>query len=425
MQPEAHFLRRNRNNGARALRIAGGLLVLFVVFAVAGGLWGYRALKSVYTEVEGAGTTTIKPGERINILFLGLDGGVTASGKTTQVRSDAANTRTDTMILASVDPDSGDVSAIWIPRDTRVTIPGRNTTEKVAHAHAYGGPKLAMQAISQNLGVDVHYYVRTDFEGFAHLVDIIGGVEMNVPRDMHYDDPYQDLVIDIKAGRQLLNGQKALGFVRYRQYPNGDIGRVEAQQKFAQALVDKIFRLGIIPRLPALAKEAMNWIDTNMEPSRILSMAGLARQVQESRIRIDMLPGQAQDIREGGQTVSYWVLDKDAAKQTIDLLVRGIDRQQNAGVKVEVLDGSNRLNAAKAAASMLKDAGFDVVKVGKADRSNYQSTSIIDRNGSVDTAKSVSRVILPAAPSTKITSKVEKDPEAAVTVIIGLDFTPK
>ena len=425
MQPETHVLRRNRGNRAHGLRIVAGLLALVVVCTLAGGLWGYKVLKSVYTEVEGAGPTSIKPGERINILFLGLDGGVAASGKTASVRSDAAYTRTDTMILASVDPDSGDISAIWIPRDTRVAIPGRNAAEKIAHAHAYGGPRLAMEAVSENLGVEVHYYVRTDFEGFAHMVDIIGGVEMTIPRDMRYDDPYQGLVIDIKAGHQLLNGQKALGFVRYRQYPNGDIGRVEAQQKFAEALVDKILRLGIIPRLPALAKEAMNWIDTNMEPWRILSMASLARQIKESNIRIDMLPGQAQDVRESGQMVSYWVLDKAAAQETIDVLVRGIDRQQNAGVKVEVLDGSNRPQVAQAAAQMLKDAGFEVVRVAQADRDNYQSTSIIDRNGIVEAAKSVSRVVLPVAPSTKIMSKAEKDPKAGVTVIIGLDFTPK
>ncbi|MDP2857228.1 MAG: LCP family protein [Bacillota bacterium] len=425
MAPDLHNFRRNRRNRAQGLRIVAGLLSFFVICALAGALWGYRVLKSVYTEVEGAGPTSIKPGERINVLFLGLDGGVTASGKTASIRSDASYTRTDTMILASVDPDSGELSAVWIPRDTRVKIPGRNTYEKIAHAHAYGGPKLAMEAVSANLGVDVHYYVRTDFEGFAHLVDIIGGVEMDVPRDMRYKDPYQDLVIDIKAGHQVLNGQKALQFVRFREYPNGDIGRVEAQQMFAEALVGSLFRLGVIPRLPALAKEAMNWVDTNMEPSRIVSMANLSRQVSESDIRIDMLPGQAQDIREGGQLVSYWVLDDDAAKSTIDSLVRGIDRSQNAGIKVEVLDGSDRSQAAQAAAKMLKDAGFEVVRVAQADRSNYQSTSIIDRTGSVTAAKSVSRVILPAAPSTKITSKAEKDPKAGVTVIIGLDFTPK
>jgi LCP family protein required for cell wall assembly len=416
---------KHKRRITRRLKLAL-LLVGFVVTCLgAGAFWGYTVLKGLYSDVSGPDVPSVKPGERINILFLGLDGGTTATGKRINVRSDAASTRTDTMILASIDPDTHKVGIIWIPRDTRTKIPGRTGYEKIAHAHAYGGPKLAMSTVSDLLTVDVHYYVRTDFEGFSHLVDILGGVQMHIDRDMFYEDPYQALKINLKAGDQVLDGNKALQFVRFRNYATADIGRVEAQQAFARAVMSKLVRVGTILKLPALAKEALNWVDTNIEPSRVLSIANIARQIEEPDIQIATLPGAAQDIRDRGELLSYWVLDEEASRRTVDVLARGIDRKVNAGLRVEVLDGSNRPQVAQAAAKVLSDAGFVVTRVAPADRKDYQVTEIVNRRVESEVAKNVARALGNGAPSSKILTKPLRDDLVDVTVIIGRDCTLK
>jgi len=387
--------------------------------------WGYSVLQGVYTEVEGPEIPSVKPGQRINVLFLGLDAGTSSGGKPISVRSDAAPSRTDTMILASIDPDTKKVGILWIPRDTRVKIPGRDGYEKVAHAHAYGGPKLAMTTVAEALGVDVHYYVRTDFEGFVQIVDILGGVEMYIDHHMYYEDPYQDLLIDIKPGQQVLDGKKALEFVRYRSYPNADIGRVEAQQRFAAAVMSKAFRVGTILKLPSLAKEVLNWVDTNIEPTRVLSLANIARQVAESDVELATLPGKDAYIMDHGQNLSYWVMDSVEAAAVVDTLIRGIDREANSEITVEVLDGANNKAAAQAMADRLREAGFSVVNVASATGQEYEVTEVVSWGTDIEPGKMVGRVVVSRAPDTKILSKPLNDVSVDVTVIIGKDCTLK
>lgn len=419
-------LRSERHKRTRK-RLSVPILVsgITAVILLCGILWGYSVLRSFYNDpTNRAELPRVKPGERINVLFLGVDSGTTASGKPRNVRSEIS-TRTDTMILASIDPETRKVGVLWIPRDSRVQIPGRSGYDKIAHAHAYGGPKLAMSTVSALLGVDVHYYVKTDFEGFAHLVDILGGVPMHIDHDMYYEDPYQGLKINLKAGDQILDGDKALQFVRYRRYPNGDIGRVQAQQKFAEAVIRKIFSVGTIPKIPTLAREAVNWVDTNVEPSRILSLANIARLVKESDITLATLPGAPAEIIERGQTVSYWVVDQEAARRTVELLIKGVDRNQNASITVEVLDGAKKPSAAQAMARMLSDAGFTVVRVGTADRSDYQVTEVVSRRPEPNAAKQVGRTVAVSAPAARLASRPIKDSNVDVTVIIGKDCTLK
>jgi len=149
-----------------------------------------------------------RPNERINVLFLGVDAPQVWNGRPVPRRS-------DTIMLASIDPLTHKVGVLSIPRDTRVHIdalpPYKNeeSMEKVNAAHAHGGPKFAMQTVSEFLDVPVHYYVRLDFEGFVKIVNTLGGVEVNVQQDMDYDDPTQPLTsIHIKTGLRTLPARR-------------------------------------------------------------------------------------------------------------------------------------------------------------------------------------------------------------------------
>lgn len=122
---------------------------------------------------------------RLLVLFLGTDDKLDASS------------RADTIMLLSLDTNSGDVGVLSIPRDTRVWSPSRQRWERINAVYAHGGANLTMEAVSQLVGVPVRYYVHTDFQGFQELVDILGGVEITVEKRMQYVDKAQGLEIDL------------------------------------------------------------------------------------------------------------------------------------------------------------------------------------------------------------------------------------
>ena len=142
------------------------------------------------------------------------------------------------MMLTNIDLETGEVKILSLPRDLRVEIKGR--MDKLNHAHSYEGPELTVETVRNFLNIDLEHYVRIDYRAVKEIVDAIDGVEIDVPRRMYYSRPNQDppLYIDLQPGLQTLNGEESLQFLRWRQnqdgsgYAEGDIGRVQAQQRF-------------------------------------------------------------------------------------------------------------------------------------------------------------------------------------------------
>ena len=176
-----------------------------------------------------------KLNERINILLLGIDDGDSEAAETEPKRTDA-------IILLSFDPANNKVSVLSIPRDTKVILPGHKDPEKINAAYAYGGAVMAKQTVANLLRVPIHYYALANWQGFIDIVNLIGGVDIYVDKDMYYEDPYADLVIDIKHGYQHMDGVTAGKYVRFRKDELGDIGRVQRQQKFLKAAAEQIGR---------------------------------------------------------------------------------------------------------------------------------------------------------------------------------------
>ncbi|HHW14080.1 MAG TPA: LCP family protein, partial [Firmicutes bacterium] len=135
--------------------------------------------------------------------------------------------RTDTILLATYNPPAQRFQAVWIPRDTRVLVPGYNYFQKVNAAYSLGGVDLTRRTIEDLLGVKIDYHLLVDFKGFVEVVDSMGGVTVDVPKRMDYDDNAQDLHIHLAPGKQRLSGTEALGFVRYRSDGLGDVSLVD------------------------------------------------------------------------------------------------------------------------------------------------------------------------------------------------------
>ncbi len=149
----------------------------------------------------------------------------------------------DTMLMMRFDPRNERIAVMSVPRDTRTNVDGEVT--KINEANRDGGPALSAVAVSELMGgVGVDRYVRINVQGVEKLIDAIGGVKVNVPKDMKYQDDSQHLYINLKAGEQRLDGDKALQFLRFRYDNNGDIGRVQRQQMFMSALVEQALESG-------------------------------------------------------------------------------------------------------------------------------------------------------------------------------------
>lgn len=229
--------------------------------------------------------------------------------------------RSDVMMLVHADLENHGFYMLSIPRDTRTAIPGRNGKEKINHAYAYGGPELSLQTVNNLFGTNIKYYITVDYAFVKEMVDVMGGVEVDVPMDMKYEDPTADppLLIDLKAGPQRLNGDQALQFLRFRKgYANQDLGRVEAQQQFMGAFLRELKSPKTLVNFPLYLKSYDKNTDSNIPMSKMVKMAPSVIGMGEDSIQTETLPGVPKTI--GG--ISYFIHDEGAAEEI--LTSRGI-----------------------------------------------------------------------------------------------------
>ncbi len=392
------------------------IVVLAVVLFGAGTVFGmYSYLKAYSSSYPFSSGDVVAESSRINILVIGIDGGVNGKVNT----SGKTGTRSDVMMVVSIDPELKKVGVLSVPRDTRVLIPTVNSIEKAGHAHAYGGPDLVVETLENLLEIDIHRYVRVDFEGFKKVIDVLGGVYIDVPEDMNYEDPYQNLYIHIEKGPQLLNGEKALGFVRYRQYRNADIGRIEAQHLFLEALADKVLSVATLPKIPQIVSEIMPYVVTDLSNEDIMYLASVGLNIKMQDVEMGVLPGSDGYIGD----LSYWLVDAEKAQETVDRLLRGIDRAKNANVKVSVQNGCGIPGAADYVASILRSYDFQVVSVDDASRFDYEETRVLAPNEQKDVQIEILRILKSTSDQAKAYVSHDLPDEADVLVIIGNDFS--
>ncbi|HEX3012073.1 MAG TPA: LCP family protein, partial [Syntrophomonadaceae bacterium] len=255
--------------------------------------------------------TKASKGQNINILFMGID-----------ARDTKSNSRSDTMIVASINTKTKKVVLVSVPRDTRVkTLTGRSV--KINSINYTGGPEAACKEVSKLLDLSIDHYVVTNFYGFGKIVNTLGGVHIDVDSDMYHADPVNpELAINISKGYQYLNGKEALAYVRYRGGPTADIGRTQRQQKFIKALAKEMFKPATIVKLPKLIPEIEENVHTNIPVSDMLYLAKMAKDFDKpNSIIAQTLPGYP--YTEPSSGASYWEVDKEAAHGIVAKLFKG------------------------------------------------------------------------------------------------------
>ena len=245
----------------------------------------------------------------INFLILGVD------------ERDEDVGRSDTIIVLSTNLATKRIGLTSIPRDSRVEVPNHGET-KINHAYAYGGVLLTKQVVEKTLNLKTDNYIVFNFQSFKNIIDLIGGVDIDIEKDMYYRDDYDvdgGLLIDLKKGLQHLNGQHAMEYVRYRD-EEGDIGRVHRQQKFLNALLDKVTSPEIIPKLPKLTAEILRSVKTDIAFNDFLKYISFLKPNQKYETKAIMASGTPEMIDD----LSYWILDYPTIQENLKALNRFI-----------------------------------------------------------------------------------------------------
>ncbi|MGI6449127.1 MAG: LCP family protein [Desulfitobacteriia bacterium] len=284
---------------------------VFIIIAllIAGILTGTAALAYYF------GLGGILPGsdgninERVSFLLIGTD-----------KRPGANSYNADSIIVASFDPQTKLVSLLSIPRDTRVTLPGSKNYCKINAVPMLKGIAELKKQVTELTGIKLDGYVLTNFAGFKNIIDTLGGITLDVEKDMHYKTgDKEDGIIDLKAGVQELDGSKALQYARFRHDATADIGRTARQQKVLTAVGKKMLEPVTLLKLPKFIPELMEAVETDLSLKGLLTLAGAAKSFNDVTIVSQTLPGDA--IMLNG--LSYWEVNKDKAKEVARNLLLG------------------------------------------------------------------------------------------------------
>ena len=204
---------------------------------------------------------------------------------------DSLDGLSDTMMLVRFDPQSQRIVVFGIPRDTRIERP-KYGVEKINAVDKESGVTTAAQEVSKVLGgIPIDRYVRVNNIGVNKLIDALGGVNVTIPKDIKYQDDSQHFYVNLKAGKQHLDGQGLMNFLRYRHDANGDIGRMQRQQVVMQSLTEQTLNPMNVARIPQLLSIVQSHIDTNLTSEEILAIGGFSLHTGKSKMQMLLMPG--------------------------------------------------------------------------------------------------------------------------------------
>ena len=342
------------------------------------------------------------------------------------------NGLSDSMLVLRFDPQQEKVSVLSIPRDTRVQIEGHGV-RKINHANEYGGPALTAAVASELLGgISIDRYVRVNVQGVEKLIDALGGVTVDVPKDMKYNDFSQHLYIDLKKGRQHLDGDKAMQFLRYRYDNYGDISRVQRQQMLMRSAVEQTLKPATVIKIPKILSVIQSHLDTNLTVRELMALANFASKTERGNIKMTMLPG---DFNSGEETVSYWLPNEEKIEK---LMTKHFDLPQEAEaiaddqyasleavpdvnhprIRISVQNSTKDSDTLQSALDMLRDAGYRRVSASKNWQDSLATTRVIAQSGDDDAADEVRSILGVGEVVTESTGVLQSD----VTVQLGRDW---
>ena len=292
---------------------------------------------------------------------------------------------------------------------------------------------MATRLVSSMLNnTKIERYVRVSSNAFRELVDLVGGVEVFVPRAMSYTDSAQKLKINLAKGWQTLNGEQAEQFARFRNDGLGDIGRIQRQQSLIQAIRNRLVSPSVVVRLPEIIRLMQKYVDTNLKFEEILTLANFGVQLEPDNFKMVMLPGRSSS--EEGDLRSYWIVDaigRDRImtqyfKQGLLDFTPGRFGNPSQSVlpsqlKIAVQNASSNPKTAKTLASFLRKKGFYNVYVVQDWPDSQRQSQIFVQQGDLEAAKSLQKVLGDGKIEAASTGEIASD----LTIRIGEDWVKR
>jgi len=397
-------------------KIILGVISIFLTFTVFSIISGFIALMEVGSQSmpKASNPSGNKP---VNILLLGMDIGDPNQEDNKDIK------RTDTIMVVNYNPETDKITTVSVPRDTLIQNNGNSV--KINSAFAIGGYSRIKTEVEGLLNVNINYIVKVDYDAFVDIIDAIGGVKMKIERNMIYDDEGQNLHINFKAGETVkLDGQKAQEFFRWRKnndgsgFANGDLDRIQNQQKFIAKVIDKCTNPLIVFRIPKIMSAIGDNVETNMSPFSIIKYGLKFMGVSNNDISMLTAAGIPKTIN--GQ--SFLVFDKNSNKDIISQLAssevsseseNGISREN---IKIKILNATKINGLASELKINMNNIGYTKIDTGNTELSD--KTVILSNNKKM--LKTISKDL-------DIKNSGKKDDKAEykdydVIIILGKDF---
>ena len=426
------------------------VLVLLLIILIAGGVFAYKwhknggGLSGMLATVVGHDENTKKSLGEFQVLIMGVS--------TDQAGVDL----TDTIMVASYDPNKQDAVLLSIPRDSYTgSNPKKATADKKINAlyNITKDPEETLDAVNELTGLDIQYYAVVKTEALIELVDAIGPIEYNVPIDMDYDDVTQDLPIHLKAGVQEIDGEKAEQLLRFRhnndgtsypsEYGDNDIGRMRTQREFITAVVEQTVKLENVTKLGSILDIANRNLITNINFNTLKDYLPYAVEFSTENLKTASLPGSVPDLRQTNN-VSIFVVDEEETEQLVQELFypEQLEEEQNANttnetststnstnttsssktktksdIKIEVLNGSGSSKTLQNVIDDLKQKGYNVSKTGTTNTTS--KTTIINKK---DVSSTIMQDIEQVLGIGTVQDSEANSSKVDVTIIIGKDY---
>lgn len=404
------------------------LLILLALLLVAGGVFAYKTyqngwgMSGMLATAMGHDANTKKNLPEFKTLILGIS-------------TDLESELTDTIIVASYNPNTQKATLLSIPRDT---FTGKykkraSASEKINALYTLkNGPEGTLAAVNELTGLDIENYVVVRTEALIELVDALGGVQFNVPIDMKYDDKTQDLHINLQAGEQEINGEQAEQLLRFRhnndgssypvEYGDNDIGRMRTQREFIAAVMHQTLKAENIFKLGQFLDIAKENVITNVNFDSVKDYIPYLVEFNTENLVTDTLPGVSEKINN----VWFYINDKEETEELVQKLFFSSEEQSNeqentANSKetaiIEIQNGTGNTAVADEVEAKLTEAGFNVKRTTKA---NETSETVITNKKYVD--NNILEEIKTTLGMGRIANNASSTSKVDISITLGKDY---
>jgi len=353
--------------------------------------------------------------------------------------------RTDSLMLLTVDPTTRTAGILSIPRDLWVNIPGYgygkiNTAHFIGEAYGEpgGGPGLTVKTVEEFLGIDINYYARIDFNAFEKFVDEIGGIEINVPEEITVDPIGPGNTVTLQPGEQILDGPTALAYARNRETIGSDFDRAERTQQVVLGIRNKVLKLNMLPKLvtkaPVLYNQLSSGVNTNLSLEEMVKLAWLAAQIPTENIKHAVITPDMVTNSWSPEGFEILLPDTDKIRQLRDEIFTStgpaspvaetvvgdpVEMMNQEDARISVLNGTYTSGLASKTGEYLNNQGINVTVTGNAQElSEY--TTIIDYSGKPYTVRYL--VDLMHIDPNHIYSRYDPNSEVDIAILLGADW---